>query len=89
VTAARPGPMDITPYRLSVPHSALDDLHRRLGDTRWPATLPGDDWNFGVPTSYLKRLAAAWRDQFDWRRTEARLNAYPQFITAIDGTVRS
>lgn len=43
MTTARPGPMDVTPYRLSVPQSALDDLHRRLGDTRWPAALPGDD----------------------------------------------
>lgn len=78
--------MDITPYRLNVPQSALDDLHRRLTDTRWPAALPGDDWDYGVPTWYLKRLAAAWRDQFDWRGAEAKLNAYPQFTTAIDGT---
>ena len=78
--------MDITPYRLNVPQPALDDLHRRLADTRWPAALPGDDWDYGVPTWYLKRLAAAWRDQFDWRGAEAKLNTYPQFTSAIDGT---
>jgi pimeloyl-ACP methyl ester carboxylesterase len=78
--------MDITPYRLNVPQPALDDLHRRLADTRWPDALPGDDWDYGVPVSYLKRLAATWRDQFDWRGAEAKLNTYPQFTTAIDGT---
>jgi pimeloyl-ACP methyl ester carboxylesterase len=78
--------MDITPYRLNVPQQALDDLHRRLSETRWPPVLPGDDWDFGVPTSYLKRLTAAWRDQFDWRAMEAKLNGYPQFTAAIDGT---
>lgn len=39
-----------------------------------------------MPRSYLERLATAWRDQFGWRRAEARLNAHPQFTTAIDGT---
>ena len=75
----------VQPFHLHVPQSDLDDLHDRLDRTRWPAPLPGDDWSTGVPTGYLRRLAGAWRDEFDWRASEARLNAHPQFTTTIDG----
>lgn len=77
---------ELTPYSLSVPQADLDDLHDRLTRTRWPAPLPGDDWDTGVPTTYLRRLADVWRDEFDWEASQERLNTYPQFITAIDGT---
>lgn len=78
--------MDLNPYRLTVPQDAVEDLHRRLDNTRWPTALPGDDWDTGVPTAYLKMLVGAWRDRFDWRAAEDRLNAFPQFTTQIDGT---
>ena len=78
--------MEIAPFELAVPQTDLDDLARRLDATRWPVPLPGDDWNTGVPVEYLRRLAAVWRDQYDWRASEARLNAFPQFITEIDET---
>jgi epoxide hydrolase len=76
---------DITPFRLDVPQPELDDLHRRLADTRWPAALPADDWDTGVPTWWLRELVEYWRTTYDWRAQEARLNAHPQFTTEIDG----
>jgi pimeloyl-ACP methyl ester carboxylesterase len=42
-------------------------------------------WERGVPVSYLRELAAYWRDDYDWRAQEARLNSYPQYTTQIDG----
>jgi pimeloyl-ACP methyl ester carboxylesterase len=76
---------DITPFRIEIPQSDLDDLADRLARTRWPASLPGEAWTRGVPVDYLRGLADYWRDGFDWRAAEARLNAYPQFTTQIDG----
>jgi pimeloyl-ACP methyl ester carboxylesterase len=76
----------IRPYRISVPQADLDDLHERLARTRWAADLPGTGWERGVPTAYLRELAAYWEKEYDWRAHEAALNAYPQFITTIDGT---
>jgi pimeloyl-ACP methyl ester carboxylesterase len=72
-------------YRLSVPDADLDDLRRRLADVRWPGVLPGDDWSRGVPVGYLRELAEHWRTDYDWRTHEAALNAFPQFVTEIDG----
>lgn len=77
--------MDIQPFHISVPQADLDDLNVRLERTRWPVQVAGTDWERGVPVPYLKRLADYWRDRFDWRAQEARLNALPQFTTDIDG----
>jgi microsomal epoxide hydrolase len=73
------------PFRIDIPQADLDDLHRRIADTRWPDELPDVGWDRGVPVGYLKDLAEYWRTTYDWRAAEARLNAYPQFITEIDG----
>lgn len=73
------------PFRIDSPQEQIDDLHARLGATRWPDELPGAGWDRGVPLEYLKGLAEYWRTSFDWRAAEAELNRYPQFIEEIDG----
>jgi len=79
------GGMDITPFRIDIPQSDLDDLRRRLAGTRWPGQLPGDPWERGVPVDELRQLAAYWADGYDWRKHEAELNDWPQFTTKVDG----
>ena len=74
----------IRPFRLTVDESAIVDLNRRLDATRWPGQIDNADWTYGVELDYLKRLVGHWRQQFDWRAAEARINAFPQFMTAID-----
>jgi epoxide hydrolase len=75
----------IRPFRIDIPQNDLDDLQNRLARTRWPRELPGGGWGRGVPVEYLKGLADYWRDGFDWRAQEARLNTFPQFTTEIHG----
>jgi pimeloyl-ACP methyl ester carboxylesterase len=75
----------IRPYRIDIPQAEIDDLRDRLRRTRWAPELPGTGWERGVPTGYLRELAAYWADGFDWRAQEAALNAYPQFVTTVDG----
>ncbi|MEV4712638.1 epoxide hydrolase family protein [Micromonospora sp. NPDC049374] len=76
---------EITPFRIDIDQARLDDLRERLERTIWPAPLPGDGWDTGVPTGWLRELAEHWRTGYDWRTAEAQLNAYPQFTTVIDG----
>jgi pimeloyl-ACP methyl ester carboxylesterase len=76
---------EITPFRIEIPQHDLDDLRHRLAATRWPAALPADGWDTGVPTTWLRELAEYWRTGYDWRAAEAKLNGYPQFTTVIDG----
>ena len=75
----------IHPFRVEIPQADLDDLHDRLDRTRWPDELPGVGWSRGVPLGYLQDLAGYWRDGYDWRGQEARLNQLPQFTTVVDG----
>ena len=73
------------PFRIDVPDAELDDLRDRLSRTRWPDAEPVGDRSQGVPLAYLQELCEYWRTGYDWRATEARLNALPQFRTEIDG----
>ncbi|WP_328534150.1 epoxide hydrolase 1 [Micromonospora zamorensis] len=75
----------MTPFRIDIPQSDLDDLSDRLARTRWPRSLPGAGWSRGVPVDYLRELTEHWASGYDWRAHEARLNDLPQFVTEIDG----
>ena len=76
---------DIRPFVIDIPQAALDDLKDRLAKTRWPEKETVDDWDQGVPLAYARELAAFWQHDYDWRRVETRLNAFPNFLATIDG----
>jgi pimeloyl-ACP methyl ester carboxylesterase len=75
----------IRPFRVNVPDSALADLKSRLVQARLPEKEAVADFSQGVPLKTIEQVLAHWRDRYDWRKVEARLNSYPQFITEIDG----
>src|SRR5262245_14056736 len=76
---------ELKPFTIAIPQADLDDLRERLAHTRWPSELAGQGWDRGVPLEYQRELASYWADGYDWRAAEAELNAWPQFLTAIDG----
>jgi epoxide hydrolase len=76
--------MDIQPFTINISQAAIDDLRNRLAHTNWPDQLPGAEWSRGVPASYMKELAEYWRNGYNWREQEERLNQFPQFTTEID-----
>ena len=75
----------ISPYVVQIPQHDLDDLATRLQRVRWPDELEGTGWGYGVPRTYVEQLLAYWRDGYEWRAHEARLNEHAQFVTEIDG----
>lgn len=75
----------IRPFRVEISQADLDDLQDRLARTRLPRPAPGDDWDYGTPNHYLRETVDHWRDGFDWRAQEARMNAFPHYLTEIDG----
>lgn len=84
-TAADGSADEIKPFEYHASQSALDDLKRRLGETRWPERETCKDWSEGVPLDQMQTLVDYWRTQYDWRRCEKELNRFPQFRTTIDG----
>jgi pimeloyl-ACP methyl ester carboxylesterase len=76
---------EIDPFRVEVAQEDLDDLRRRVLATRLPTRELVSDRSQGVQRETIRELARYWTSEYDWRRCEARLNALPQFTTAIDG----
>ena len=75
---------EITPFTVTIDQAEIDDLRRRLDHTRFAPAAPGDSWDYGTPSSYLRDMVERWKD-FDWREVEARINAHPNYLTEIDG----
>ena len=73
------------PFRIAVPQETLDDLKARLARTRFPDEAPDGPWAYGTSLAYMRDLVAYWRDEYDWRKYEAELNALRQFKVEIDG----
>jgi pimeloyl-ACP methyl ester carboxylesterase len=72
-------------FRIDIPDEVLDDLRRRLAQTRWPDDFANDDWRYGASARYIRELAEYWRDGYDWRAREALMNGFAHFRTDIDG----
>jgi pimeloyl-ACP methyl ester carboxylesterase len=77
--------LDMRPFQVDVPQTALEDLRRRIAATNWPEKETVTDQSQGVPLAMIKKLADHWGSDYDWRTCEATLKELPQYITEIDG----
>ena len=75
----------IRPFQVDIPQEAIDDLRRRIQATRLPEKETVDDTTQGVQLETMRKLVSYWGSEYDFGRVEARLNAFPQFMTEIDG----
>jgi Epoxide hydrolase N terminus len=75
----------IRPFRVEVPEADLAALRRRIAATRWPERETVPDRSRGEPLAKLQDLVRYWGTGYDWRKAEAKLNAWPQFVTELDG----
>ncbi len=75
----------VRPFRIDVPQSQLDDLRKRIAETRWPDKQTVDDISQGIQLDRVQKLVKYWGTDYDWRKAENELNALPEFITKIDG----
>ncbi|CAN7355592.1 epoxide hydrolase family protein [Rhizobium sp. LjRoot258] len=75
----------IRPFQFKASDEQLTDLHNRLLATRLPEKETVNDFSQGVPLKTIKQVLQHWQTNYDWRKVEARINSYPNFITEIDG----
>ncbi len=76
---------EIRDFKIDIDQAQLDDLHTRLAMARFPEKETVDDWSQGIPLTYVRELTDYWREDYDWRRCEAALNAYPNHLIEIHG----
>ena len=80
------GDTSIRPFpKIQTPQEAIEELRRRIAATRWPEKETVSDQSQGVPLATMQSLVRYWATDYDWRKAEAKLNAFPQFITNIGG----
>jgi pimeloyl-ACP methyl ester carboxylesterase len=75
----------VRPFTYRASDAELDDLRRRVLATRLPEKETTNDLSQGVPLATMQKVTHYWATQYDWRRVEAKLNSFPQFVTEIDG----
>lgn len=80
ITAATP-----KPFKVHIADDVLADLRERLARARFPDEPPIEPWSTGTSVDYMRELVRYWRDGFDWRAQEAKLNAFPQFTVPLAG----
>jgi pimeloyl-ACP methyl ester carboxylesterase len=74
----------INRFTIDIPQAAIDDLKQRLALARFPEEKT-NDWKCGAPVSYLQKITNYWKTEFNWKKQEAWLNQYPQYIANING----
>ncbi|PYS34125.1 MAG: multidrug MFS transporter [Acidobacteria bacterium] len=72
------------PFKVDIPQATLNRILARVKSTRLPDRLDAPDWRYGANWNYMKSLAEYWITQFDWKKAQANLNRYPQFIARVD-----
>lgn len=75
----------IKPYKINVPQKQIDDLQNRLANAILPSEVEHATWTYGPTRKYIEKMVHHLQHDFDWRKTEAAINKFPQFITEIDG----
>ncbi|MBV9841046.1 MAG: alpha/beta fold hydrolase [Sphingomonadaceae bacterium] len=77
--------MAARPFRIDVPDAMLARIAAKLADTRIGYAPEGGGWSWGTDRNYLEEFIAYWRERYDWRGQEARLNRHPQFVADVEG----
>lgn len=75
----------MTPYTIAFPDQAVDDVRRRLAQTRWPDHIRDTGWDYGTDPEYLRDIVGYWTEEYNWRASEQRLNAFANYIATVDG----
>ncbi len=77
--------MEVRPFTIHVPDEVLENLRRRLNDTRFPDEIPGSGWDYGSNLDYIKELVQYWLTGFDWRAQEEKLNRFHHYKSLVHG----
>ena len=72
------------PFNVSIPRPTIDRILNRVKETRLPDRLDAPDWRYGANWAFMQTLTEYWTSTFDWRKAEANLNRYPQFLARVD-----
>jgi pimeloyl-ACP methyl ester carboxylesterase len=76
---------EVEEFRVEVPDAVLTDLRHRLEQARLPSPPVLDGGETAETVERIEELVRYWRDGYDWRLQERRLNSFPHFRSTVDG----
>lgn len=76
--------MEAARYEVAIEEATLQDLRRRLVNTRWPIDFANADWEYGPERGYLEELVDYWLNVYDWRAAEKEINSFANYRVMID-----
>jgi microsomal epoxide hydrolase len=74
----------IRQFKVDIPQATINRILARVKNTRLPDRLDSSDWRYGANWNYMKSLTEYWVTRFDWKKAQANLNRYPQFVARAD-----
>ncbi|GAA0367417.1 epoxide hydrolase family protein [Bacillus horti] len=77
--------MNIRPYTVRVDKTEIEELKKRLQNTRWPDEIEEAQWEYGIPLAFMKDMLHYWKTEFNWKNVEDRINSYANYQADIDG----
>ena len=83
---AESGASRLKPFRVDIPQAKIDRIIQRVREAEWPDRMDTDGWAYGANWDYMRSLAKYWVEKFDWRKAEANLNRFPQFLARVGDT---
>jgi pimeloyl-ACP methyl ester carboxylesterase len=77
-----------SPFRVAVPDATLEAIRTKVRGYEWHEAPRGAgleaSWAYGANLDFMKSLCAYWADGYDWRKWEAELNRFPQFVARVE-----
>jgi len=74
-----------TPFSIQISDAKLADLRDRLNGANFAPEIGNANWNYGTNGDYLRELVNYWRTDYDWRKHERAMNAWPHFHVSVLG----
>ena len=74
----------IKPFTVSVPDSTLEEIYNKIKNYPWKEITNLDGWEYGSNLNYMKEFSKYWISNFDWKKQEAEINKFSNFVTNVD-----
>lgn len=71
------------PFKVAIDQSIIDDLNKRIANTRWTDEIENSKWEYGTNKAYLKELCDYWQNTYDWKKQEEYLNSFKHFKATV------
>ena len=68
-----------------LPKKTITELKKRINETIWSDSIGEDTWDYGVPLSWLRKMADFWVNEWDWDGVSEEMDRWPHKISTIDG----